>query len=44
MASVLFEFEGQEEQVVAEVPEKVPERGHTHSVKICTVVLLKQAI
>jgi hypothetical protein len=28
---VLFEYEGQEEQVVAEVPEKVPERGHTHT-------------
>jgi hypothetical protein len=28
---VLFEFEGQEEQVVAEVTEKVPERGHTHT-------------
>ena len=31
MASVLFEFEGQEEQVVAEVPEKVPEGPYAHT-------------
>jgi hypothetical protein len=31
VASVLFEFEGQEEQVVAEVPEKVPEGPYAHT-------------